>query len=205
MRRQHAIVSLVTATALTLVLAGCTRPAEGPAAGYGATAPTATAPATTAATAPASAATTGSVPATTAPAVTATGAPAPKPVVGKPISAASRRYAKELGGWSHQGETLYLIVGGSFKSEAATTKALKTARPYFGDMQDYFIVQRSDNFSGMRPGWWILVEAYRTNASAKEQLEFAQRAFASTSIKKATVNTADPIPVYNDLVDFATP
>lgn len=199
MRCSRTLVLIATCAALATSAAGCAKPvvkpAEPPTSVIGAT------PTTPAVSTPASQPVAPSLPATTPQSSEATVVVKPKPVAGKPISAASRRYAKELGGVSHKGDTLYFIVGRNYKSEAAATKALKAARPYFGDMQDYFIVQRSDNFSGMRPGWWILVEGYRKASNAKSQREFAQRAFPSAYVKKATVKTADPIPVYEDLVD----
>jgi hypothetical protein len=117
----------------------------------------------------------------------------------------SQEYAKSLGGTSHQGQTLYFIVGDSYDTEAQATAALKKARPRFGDMQDYFIVQQSDNFLGIRPGLWLVIEAYRSPDNARNQLEFAQRAFAYAHISRATVKTADPIPVYEDVVHGAKP
>ena len=201
MRSSQTLVLIVAGAAIAATLSGCSAGSPPTASAPARTAPT-TAPASAAA--PATVAVQPAVPSTpavSAPSTTATPAAKPKPPVGKPLSAASKRYAKELGGTSHQGETLYFIIGRSFKTEAAATKALKQARPYFGDMQDYFVVQRSDNFSEMRPGWWVLVEGYRKASNAKNQRAFAQRAFTSAYVKKATVKTADPIPVYEDLVD----
>jgi len=200
--RRARLMLIVTSTALALALSGCARPAEEPAAPPAQTTSAPAAP-TTAVTQTQPA--TSSAPTTAAPGITATSTPAERPAASKPVSSASRRYAKGLGGVSRLGETLYFIVGGSFKNEAAAAKALKNARPYFGDMQDYFIVQRSDNFSGMRPGSWVLIEGHRSAASAQQQTEFAQRAFTSAVVRQAAVNTSDPIPVYEDLVDSALP
>jgi len=70
------------------------------------------------------------------------------------------------------------------------------------DVQMYFIVQKSDNFDGMKPGWWVIVESYRKQPD-EEQLVWVKRAFPEAYVKKATVMTADPIPVYEDLVPGA--
>lgn len=118
-------------------------------------------------------------------------------------SQASIDYAENLGGKSHFGETLYFVVGQSLDSERAALDALEKAKPLFGDMQDYFIVQRSDNFYGMRPGWWIIAEAYRVSPS-EDNLQFARRAFPDAYVRQATVNTRDPIPVYDDIA-YAAP
>ena len=90
------------------------------------------------------------------------------------VSADSITYAEELGGTSHQGETLYIVIGGSVETEpeAQATYSQGHALQYFGDMQSYFIVQRSDNFDGMAPGLWVVIEAYQEPPSA-EQLDFA--------------------------------
>jgi hypothetical protein len=108
-------------------------------------------------------------------------------------------YARELGGVSHLGDTLYFVVGLSTSSEHAAQSALEAAQPSFGDMQSYYIVQRSDNFDGMRPGYWIVLEAYRAQPSS-ENLAFGKRAFQSAYVRRAVVLTSDPIPAYEDLV-----
>lgn len=108
-------------------------------------------------------------------------------------------YARELGGKPHKGEALYFIIGASANPESFAQKKLDDAIPLFGDMQSYFIVQKSDNFDGMTPGWFVVIEAYRTEAQARENLDFARRGFEdgknSPYIKRATVKTDDPIPV----------
>jgi hypothetical protein len=115
------------------------------------------------------------------------------------VSAKSRAHAERIGGTSHEGEKLYFVIGDSVGSEREAQSLLDRAVPSFGDMQSYFIVQRSDNFDGMRPGWWVIIEAYRKSASP-ENLQFARRGFPGAYVKRATVRTADPIPVYEDLV-----
>jgi hypothetical protein len=168
-------------------VAGC-------AAGTGSKPGVATPPGVTA-TAPASAAASQSAAASSA----ATAAPTAAQLAA-PLSAGAKRYAKSIGGVSHRGETLYFIVGISAKSEAEAQAALDAATPTFGDMQSYFIVQKSDNFKGMRPGWWIVVEPYRDKKHVGEQMVFAQRGFPDAYATRATVMTNDPIPVYEDAV-----
>lgn len=115
------------------------------------------------------------------------------------ISAESAKYAESLGGNSHENERLYFIIGASVRSERDAQKELSRALPLFGDMQSYFIVQRSESFEGMRPGWWVVIEAYRKQPS-RENLMLARRAFPDAYVKTATVGTSYPIPVYEDQV-----
>jgi heat shock protein HslJ len=115
------------------------------------------------------------------------------------VSPESIAYARSIGGSAHEGETFYFIVGGSFHDEVAARDGLTQALPKFGDMQSYFIVQRSDNLEGLTPGLWVIAEAYRT-APDESNLQFARRAFTDAYVKTATVKTADPIPVYEDIV-----
>lgn len=179
--------------ALVLLLGGC---ALLPGAS---TAPTSSVAATSTPSAPASS------PVASAPSTASAQAttPAASPVVPTPSgprpSAKSRAYAKHIGGTSHVGEDLVFIIGDSVSTEQEARALLNRAIPRFGDMQSYFIIQRSDNFDGMRPGWWIVIEAYRKQPST-ENLQFAKRGFVGAYVKRATVRTADPIPVYEDLV-----
>ena len=131
-------------------------------------------------------------------ATSAVGAPVAGPVP-FPVSAKSTAYAESIGGTNHEGETLYFVVGASVRTEQEAQAALDKAIPLFGDMQSYFIVQKSDNFEGMKPGLLVIVEAYRTKPS-KENLDFAKRAFPDASVRKAIVRTSDPIPMYEELV-----
>jgi hypothetical protein len=115
------------------------------------------------------------------------------------VSSDSIEYALSLGGSSHLGETLFLVVGASVDTEDSASSALEAAIPRFGDMQSYFIVQRSDNFDGLQPGSWVVIEAYRDKPSA-ENLQFGRRGFPAASVERATVATEDPIPVVEDMV-----
>lgn len=114
-------------------------------------------------------------------------------------SAEATDYARSIGGTNHEGETLYFIIGASVRTEAEAQAALDRAIPLFGDMQSYFIVQRSNAFDGMKAGWWVVVEAYRKHPSP-EILDFARRAFPDAYVKRATVGVSAPVPVYEDLV-----
>lgn len=115
------------------------------------------------------------------------------------VSSDAIAYAKSLGGTSQEGETLYFVIGASVESEQTAQAMLDDATPRFGDMQSYFIVQISDNFEGMEPGWWVIIEAYRSEPSP-ENLDFGRRGFPDAYVKQATVRTVDPIPVYEDMV-----
>jgi hypothetical protein len=117
-----------------------------------------------------------------------------------PVSEASLTYAEDLGGTSHLGQDLHLVIGASVNSENEAQALLEEAIPKFGDMQSYFIVQRSDNFEGLEPGSWIVIEAYRNQPSA-ENLDFGRRGFPDAYVEGVTVLTSDPIPVYEELVE----
>lgn len=116
------------------------------------------------------------------------------------VSSDYAEYARSLGGVSQEGRTLYFVIGASVKSEREAQALLEKALPTFGDMQAYFIVQRSDNFKGMTPGWWVIIEAYRSKPSV-ENVAFGRRGFPDAYVKRATVRTSDPIPVYEHMVD----
>lgn len=108
-------------------------------------------------------------------------------------------YAESLGGISHQGETLYLVIGTTIGSQSGAMLALDRATPLFGDMQSYFIVQRSDSFEGLQPGYWVVIEAYYDEPPASE-LDFGRRGFPEAYVRQVKVLTADPIPVYEDAI-----
>jgi len=118
--------------------------------------------------------------------------------VKKTLSEESLSYARGLGGSPHQGEMLFLIIGATVESEVRAQALLGDALPLFGDMQPYFIVQKSDAFEGLDPGEWIVMEAYRAQPST-ENIQFAKRAFPDAFVKRVVVRNEDPMPVYEDM------
>jgi hypothetical protein len=114
------------------------------------------------------------------------------------VSQESLDYAVSIGGTSHEGEKLYFVIGASVKTEARAKALLEPAKGV-GDMQSYFVVQLSDNFAGMTPGYWVVFEAYREYPSP-ENIDFGRRPFPDAYVKSATVLTDDPFPVYDDMV-----
>ena len=115
------------------------------------------------------------------------------------VSAKSLARAQSIGGSDYEGQTFNFIVGGTYGTEGEAQAALDKALPLFGDMQAYFIVQRSDSFAGMTPGSWDVVEAHFKTPTG-ENMEFARRGFPSAYVVRARILVSDPIPVYEDLV-----
>jgi hypothetical protein len=110
-----------------------------------------------------------------------------------PVSQESLDYAEWLGGTSHEGEELYFVIGASVGTEEEALALLEPAKAV-GDMQSNFIVQLSDNFQGMTPGYWVIFEAYDGYPS-EDDLFFCRRPFPDAYVKTAIVLTDDPIPV----------
>jgi hypothetical protein len=115
------------------------------------------------------------------------------------LSDAAIAYAAELGGTSQKGQQLYLVVGAGYQTEQDAQAALDDATPLFGDMQAYYIIQLSDNFDGIEPGWFVLIEAYWEESNANEALDFGRRAFPNATVMPVIALSSDPIPVYEEL------
>jgi hypothetical protein len=115
---------------------------------------------------------------------------------------APKVYAKAMGGSSHKGQTLYLIVGATEPDLVRARRRLDWALVRFGDMETYYVIARSDSYTGLASGSWIVSEAYKVEANAKkaENLELASRFSAAPVVRKVTAKTADPVPVYEELV-----
>lgn len=124
---------------------------------------------------------------------TTTSVSTPTTAAASTVSGESIAYAQSLGGVSHLGEELYFVIGASVRTEEQAKALLEPAKAV-GDMQSSFIVQLSDNFDGMRAGYWVVFEAYDGYPSV-EDLEFCRRPFPDAYVKRATVMTGDPIPV----------
>lgn len=189
---------VVLLVVLMVAVAGCSELGGGPASTGGAGV-TSSADGTATTTGETGITTAATTEVTTTSAATTTAAPTPvtteKNVT---LSAEALDYAASLGGTSHLGEKLYFVIGTSVATEAEALDQLEGAKAV-GDMQSYFIVQRSDNFEGMNPGWYVVFEAYRDYPS-QENIDFGRRPFPGAYVKSATVRTSDPIPVYDDIM-----
>jgi hypothetical protein len=106
-------------------------------------------------------------------------------------------YAQSLGGVSHQGETIHLVVGAVADTQQEAQTLLEGAQAAFGDQPTHFIVQKSDNFEGMEPGNWLVIEGYAAYPPA-ENIEFGKQVFPDATVQKAKVLTTDPIPVLDN-------
>jgi hypothetical protein len=115
------------------------------------------------------------------------------------ISKEAVAYAGELGGVSHRGQTLYLVVISSDTSESVLFRRLEEATPYFGDAANYFVVLDSGWFPELAPGRFVLAEAHSTAEHAQQARDWwAGRVAADwykAVVEKVTVNTDSPIPV----------
>lgn len=186
MRGTFAVVLLVV---LMVAVAGCSELGGSPASTEGAGVTTS---------ASITAATTEAPATTTLAATTTTVAPTTTTKKKVTLSAEALDYAASLLGSSHLGEKLYFVIGISVATEAEALDQLEGAKGV-GDMQSYFIVQRSDNFEGMTPGWYVVFEAYRDYPS-QDNIDFGRRPFPDAYVKSAIVRTSDPIPVYEDMM-----
>jgi hypothetical protein len=110
------------------------------------------------------------------------------------VSEESKAYAESLGGTDRYGEELWFVIGQGALSSEAQAKTLLEPAKVVGQEQMYFIVQLSDNFDGMTPGYWIIFEAY-DDYPPPEDIEWCRRVFPDAYVKSAIVMTHDPIPV----------
>lgn len=101
-------------------------------------------------------------------------------------------------GKSHKGETLYALVVASEKTEAAANKAALETISQLGDAQAYLVVEPATHVSGLPAGGWYVFELYRASPT-QDTIEFMDRGPSPATVYKVTVNTADPIPVVEDL------
>jgi hypothetical protein len=105
-------------------------------------------------------------------------------------------YIRSLG-TSHKGEKLYALVIATEKTEAAGRKALLDTLPKLGDIQSYLILEPTDHLKGLKPGQWVVFEAYREKPIT-EDIEFIDRGPQKATITQVTVTCDDPIPVFED-------
>ena len=127
------------------------------------------------------------------------------PSVAESLSASAIEYSEELGGVSHKGEQVYLVLASTHERQSEASAALSAMLPSFGDTLVYFTVQRSDSFEGIEPGRWVVAEAYWTRSEAGQGLEWAsgrgsETATISPTLESVIVRSDDPIPVVEDVL-----
>jgi hypothetical protein len=128
-----------------------------------------------------------------------------RPAVIEALSADAIEYARELGGTSHNGEPVYLVLASTHDRQSEASAALAATLPSFGDAQAYFTVQRSDSFDDLESGRWVVAEAYWTRSEAGSGLAWAtgrggEDATLTPTLESVTVRSDDPIPVVEDVM-----
>jgi len=113
--------------------------------------------------------------------------------------------AIELGGVSHKGEPLYLVVASIHDRQQEASAALAAMTTYFGDADVFYTVQRSNAFEGLESGRWVVAEAYWTRDAAQSGLEWATGRGPATApfapvLRLATARSDDPVPVVEDVM-----
>jgi hypothetical protein len=121
------------------------------------------------------------------------------------LSVDNVEYSRGLGGVSHKGEPVLLVVAYTVQTQQEASEALAAMLPSFGDAQVYFTVQRSDSFKGLAPGVWVVAEAYWTESEASQGLEWATGRGAAEdplqpTLRWVTVLSDDPVPVVEDVM-----
>jgi hypothetical protein len=97
----------------------------------------------------------------------------PRPSEPATLSIDNIEYSRGLGGVSHKGEPVLLVVAYTVQTQQEASETLAAMLPSFGDAQVYFTVQRSASFKGLAPGGWVVAEAYWTESEASQGLEWA--------------------------------
>jgi hypothetical protein len=121
------------------------------------------------------------------------------------LSAAAMDYARSLGGVSHKGEQVLLVVAFTVPTQQEASAGLAAMLPSFGDAQVYFTVQSTDSFKGLTPGRWVVAEAYWTENEARQGLDWATGRGTvadplTPTLESVTVRSDDPIPVVEDVL-----
>jgi hypothetical protein len=136
------------------------------------------------------------------PETASTSIPVPEPAR---ISQNAVARARELGGVSHLGESLYLVIITSDMSESVLASRYEEARPHFGDAADYFVVLESQWFPVLQTHGLVLAEAHASAEGAEEARAWwdgrVDAPWYDAYVTKVTVETTSPIPVVGVDVD----
>jgi hypothetical protein len=129
----------------------------------------------------------------------------PRPSEPATLSIDNIEYSRGLGGVSHKGEPVLLVVAYTVQTQQEASETLAAMLPSFGDAQVYFTVQRSASFKGLARGGWVVAEAYWTESEASQGLEWATGRGAAEdplqpTLRWVTVLSDDPIPVVEDVM-----
>jgi hypothetical protein len=115
------------------------------------------------------------------------------------VSGDALSYATQIGGTSHRGATLSAIIATSTVKEADAESALASLVRDQQASRPLFIVQRTDNFNGLRPGRFVVMEAFRSDQHATDAMQAQQEAFPNVEQCRVTPLNDDPIPVVEDI------
>lgn len=113
------------------------------------------------------------------------------------LTDAAIQHAYNLNGISRYGQSLYVIILASTQHEYQAKQRLEVVTRANPDLGAWFIVQKSNNFEGMNPGWYVAMAAFENKANALQQLKRISRVVRHANIKQAIPRTHDPYPYMN--------
>jgi hypothetical protein len=91
------------------------------------------------------------------------------------------------------GTSMWVVIVDSVDTKAEAEKRLARLDGVLGAGENTYVVDQSSHYEGMNPGWWVIVEATRTEEGAREEAAFAKRADFEPYIKRVVKKCTDPI------------
>jgi hypothetical protein len=91
------------------------------------------------------------------------------------------------------GTPMWVVIVDSVDTKAEAERRLGRLDGVLGAGENTYVVDQSSHYEGMRPGWWVIVEATRTEEGAREEAAFAKRADFEPYVKHVVKTCTDPI------------
>jgi hypothetical protein len=117
------------------------------------------------------------------------------PDLPKPPLAPAGAPIGEMAGVAHTGETIGVMIVASETDRAGAEARRQQAQEALGEFQTYFLIDLSDHYEGMTPGYWVVFEAYstlaRAQAAAVDNAPWLNSRGIDPYAKSATVKCAD--------------
>lgn len=105
-------------------------------------------------------------------------------------------------GTRHTGSAIYTLIVASERTRGDAERRREDAASALGEFETYFVIDRSEHYEGMRPGWWVVFEPYKTRSQAVGAMEQTRSWLAGRGIepyvKRVVVRCRDRFTLVGD-------
>lgn len=94
---------------------------------------------------------------------------------------------------TQSGKAMWVVVAAIARTEPLAQEKLNRLGQLLGADENTYVVDSSSHYRGIKPGWWVVIEATKTRAGALDEARWARRGAYTPIVRYVTKTCNDPI------------